>query len=202
MMTQLHAARRARPRVGAALCTVLWVALSSACSGVAGSKGGSVGTAFAMGDDAETNDPVDEAGSEGGEDAPGAPVYNGKPIVEQERDASSSIASSDGYCPIPDMLASYGAMCPSCAQSHCADAIGECDPTMVNACAEYYCPTQCLLLDAGNGSSANPCAKVVQCCPTLIGTPLGLTCIAYNAGSAQASCQKLLSQAQAMGRCP
>jgi hypothetical protein len=189
--------------MGAAACTVLWVALASACSGVAASKGGTLASGFAMGDDAETTDPVEEAGSEaGGDDAPGAPVYNGKPIVDQQRDASGSIASSDGYCPIPEMIAGYGAMCPSCAQSHCAAAIGECDPTMVNACAEYYCPAQCPLLDAGNGSSANACAKVVQCCPTLLGTPLGLTCIAYNASSAQASCQKLLSQAQAMGRCP
>jgi hypothetical protein len=201
MMTQSYAARGASPRVGAAVCTILCIAVSSACSGVASSRGGSLGSAIAMGDD-DANAPVDEAGgSEGGEDATGGPVYMGKPIVDQERDASASVASSDGYCPIPDMIASYGLMCPSCAQSHCASAIGECDPTMVNACAEYYCPTQCPLLDSGAGSVANPCLKVTQCCPTLIGTALGLTCITYSSNSAQSACQNLLSQAQAMGRC-
>jgi hypothetical protein len=192
------------PRAGAALCIVLWVSLSAACSGVAGGNGGgtTLGHSFAMQDDASTSEPADDGGSDAADEAtPTGPMYNGKPIVEQMRDASGSIASSDGYCPIGDIIASYGPTCPSCAQGHCADAIGECDPTMVNACVEYYCPMQCPLLDAGNGNSVNSCQKVVQCCPTLIGTPLGLTCIAYNANSAQASCQKLLSQAQAMGRC-
>ena len=204
MITHSHAARGAGTRAGAALCVVLWVALSAACSGAGGTRvGTALGSSFGMQDDASTGDPADDAGSDGGADepTPSGPMYSGKPIVEQERDASGSIASSDGSCPIGDIIASYGAMCPSCAQGHCTDAIGECDPTMVNACVEYYCPTQCPLLDAGNGSSVNSCQKVVQCCPTLIGTPLGLTCIAYNASSAQASCQKLLSQAQAMGRC-
>jgi hypothetical protein len=155
-----------------------------------------------MSDDADMGDPVDEAGPEsGGEAAPTGPMYMGKPIAVQENDASASIASADGYCPIPDMLAGDGIMCPSCAQSHCSDAIGECDPTMVNACAEYYCPAQCPLLDAGHGNTVNACAKIVQCCPTLLGSPLGLTCIAYNANSAQSSCQMFLNQAQAQGRC-
>jgi hypothetical protein len=155
-----------------------------------------------MNDDAGMGDPVDEAGSEGGgADAASGPMYMGKPIVVQESDASGSIASSDGYCPIPDMLAGYGVMCPSCAQSHCADAIGECNPTMVNACAEYYCAAQCPLLDAGHSTNTNPCMKVMQCCPTLLGTPEGLTCLGYNANSSPSSCQNLLSQAQAIGRC-
>jgi hypothetical protein len=201
-MTQSYASRVARPRACAAICTVLWVALSSACSGVAGNRGGSLGSAIAMGDDDAATAPADEAGgSEGGEDATGGPSYMGKPIAVQERDASGSIASSDGFCPISDIIAGYGVQCPSCAESHCASAIGECDPTMVNACVEYYCPMQCPLLDAGGGSAGNPCQKVVQCCPTLIGTALGLTCIAYSGNSPQASCQNLLSQAQAMGRC-
>jgi hypothetical protein len=202
MMTQSHAARGAGARAGTALCIVLWVALSAACSGVGGERGGStIGSSFGNQDDAGTAEADDATSDSADEPTPSGPMYNGKPIVEQERDASGSIASSDGYCPIGDIIASYGPMCPSCAQSHCDDAIAECDPTMLNACAEYYCPTQCPLLDAGNGSSVNSCQKVVQCCPTLLGTPLGLTCIGYNANSAQASCQKLLSQAQAMGRC-
>jgi hypothetical protein len=177
---------------------VPWVALSWACSGAA-TDGGRLGS-FVRGDDSG-EDPTGEAGDDApsADEAPSAPTYQGKPVNETESDASASVASADGYCPIPDSLVQYGVMCPSCAQSHCASALAECDPTMVNACTEYYCPTQCFRPDASNG--ANSCAKVVQCCPSLFGTAPGLTCLSYNANSAQSACASLLSQAQALGRC-
>jgi len=80
-------------------------------------------------------------------------------------------------------------------------ALSECDPTMVNACTEYYCPTQCPQPES-DGGGGNACARAVQCCPALLGTSLYFQCIGYKATSAQAPCQTLLSQAQAMGRCP
>ncbi len=175
-----------------------WIALSWACSGAATEKSNLGG--FERGDDAGA-DPPSEAGEDAAstDEGPSGPTYQGKPVDDPVSDASASIASADGYCPIPDSLVQYGAMCPSCAQSHCSSALAECDPTMVDACTEYYCPTQCFRPDASNG--ANACAKVVQCCPSLFGTAPGLTCLSYNANSAQSACASLLSQAQALGRC-
>ncbi len=156
------------------------------------------------------SDPNDEAGSSQSDDGtdgaaadqgPTGPVYTGKPVDDSVSDASASIAAPDGYCPITDSLGDLGINCPSCAESHCASPIAECDPTMVNSCTGYYCPTQCLqLVDAGD-SAANACAKAMQCCGTLLGTSLGFQCLSINAASAASSCQGLLSQAQAMGRC-
>jgi hypothetical protein len=201
MMTQSNAALAASSRVAAAIRIVLWVALSSACSGATPERGG-LGTAGGNGEAGVVDPPSDgDPDSATAEDVPSGPAYTGKPIVDQERDASGSIASPDGSCPIPDTLGAYGATCSSCAQTHCASALSECDPTMVNACTEYYCPTQCPQPEGDGGAAVNACAKVVQCCPTLFGTPLGLTCIGYQAGSAQSACQSLLTQAQALGRC-
>ena len=178
---------------------VPWVALLWACSGAA-TDGGRLGS-FVRGDDSG-EDPTGEAGDDApsADEAPSAPTYQGKPVNETESDASASVASADGYCPIPDSLVQYGVMCPSCAQSHCASALAECDPTMVNACTEYYCPTQCLRPDAQGG--VNLCGKAMQCCSTLVLTSLSFTCLGITASSGQSACQSLLTQAQAMGRCP
>jgi hypothetical protein len=199
MMMQVSAARAASPRVVRAVIVASWIALSWACSGTASEKGNLGG--FAQGVDAGA-DPASEAGEDAAstDQGPSGPTYQGKPVDDPVSDASASVASADGYCPIPDSLLEYGAMCPSCTESHCSSALAECDPTMVNACTEYYCPTQCFRPDAGNG--ANACAKLVQCCPTLFGTAPGLTCLSYNANSAQSACASLLSQAQMLGRCP
>jgi hypothetical protein len=198
MMSQSKAAWASSPRLVAALGVVTWTVLLWACSGTAAdpaTRGG-----FVRGDGGGSDPVANEAGDDAaaGDVGPNGPTYMGKAVADNESDASGSVASADGYCPIPDSLLSYGAMCPSCAQTHCASALSECDPTMVNSCTEYYCPTQCLRPDA---QGAGACTKVVQCCPTLFGTALGLTCGAYTASSAQSACQSLLSQAQALGRC-
>jgi hypothetical protein len=201
MMSQSDAALAASSGFVAVVRVVLWVALSSACSGASPDRGG-LGNA---GDDSEAgagNSQSDgDTDSASADEGPGGPSYMGKPIADPERDASGSIASPDGSCPIPDTLEEYGAMCSSCAQSHCSSALSECDPTMVNACTEYYCPTQCPQPETDSGVTTNPCPKIVQCCTSLFGTPLGLQCIGIQATSAQATCQSLLTQAQALGRC-
>ena len=202
-MSESTAAFAARPRVAGALGVLVWVVVS-ACSGAPTNPGG-LGYAQKSGDDAGAADPTDEGGSSDSAPAkemPSGPAYQGKSLTDPESDASGSVASADGNCPLTDMLGQYGLGCPSCVESHCSSALAMCDPTMVNACTEYYCPSQCPQLgDGGGGASVNACAKVVQCCPTLLGTPLGLTCITYQASSAQSACQGLLMQAQAIGRC-
>jgi hypothetical protein len=203
MMSESSAALAARPRVAGVVGVVLWVVLS-ACSG-APTDPGSLGYEQQNDDDAGAAGSSDEGGSGSdsapAKDMPSDPGYQGKSLTDQESDASGSIASPDGSCPIVDMLGDQGLSCPSCVESHCASALSMCDPTMVNACTEYYCPSECPQVGDGGGASENACAKVVQCCPTLLGTALGLTCIAYQANSAQSSCQQLLTQAQAIGRC-
>jgi hypothetical protein len=198
MLMQSSLARASRSRVVGVVMVASAITLSWACSG-ATPAGGNVG-GFERSDDA-SGDPSSEAGDDAAsvEEAPSGPTYQGKPVDDFGSDASASIASADGYCPILDSLVEYGAMCPSCAQSHCTTALGECDPTMVDGCTDYYCPTQCFRPDASNG--ANACAIVMQCCPSLFGTALGLQCLSYQANSAQSACATLLSQAQALGRC-
>ena len=178
---------------------VLWTLLSWACSGAAPVRGAG---GFLRGNDAGAADPASDAGAESTpEDATaGGPSYMGKAIVDPQNDASGSVASADGYCPIPESLLDYGAGCPTCAMTHCSGALADCDPTMVNACTEYYCPTQCLRPDAQTG--INVCGKAVQCCSTLVLTSLAFTCLGITASSAQSACQSLLSQAQALGHCP
>jgi hypothetical protein len=202
MMSESSAAFAASPRAAGAVGVVLWVVLS-ACSGGA-TNGGGLGN-DENSDDAGATDPTGEGGSESDsaptKEMPSGPAYQGKSMNGEDSDASASVASPDGNCPLVDMLGEYGVSCQSCVESHCSSALAMCDPTMVNACTEYYCPSQCPQVGDGGGASANACAKVVQCCPTLLGTPLGLTCITYQASSAQSACQGLLMQAQAIGRC-
>jgi hypothetical protein len=200
MLTESNTARAASPRSLRATGIVVWTLLSWACSGTAPVSGGY--GHFLQSDEAGP-DPM--MGGEAGGDATGDatannPSFMGKAIPDPEIDASGSVASPDGYCPIPDSLLAYGATCPTCAQTHCSSALAECDPTMVNACSEYYCPTQCLRPDAQGGEAV--CQKVVGCCASLIATSLYWTCLGYTASSAQASCQSFLAQAQAIGRCP
>lgn len=180
---------------------MLWVVLS-ACSGTPTDSGG-LGYMQKSDADAGAADPTDEGGSDGApaKEMPSGPAYQGKSLTDPDTDASGSVASADGNCPLTDMLGEYGLSCPSCVESHCSSALAMCDPTMVNACTEYYCPSQCPQLGDGGGAPANACAKVVQCCPTLLGTAFGLTCLMYQATSAQSSCEGLLTQAQAIGRC-
>jgi hypothetical protein len=201
MMSESSAAFAASPRLAAAIGFLVWGALS-ACSGAATEQSG-LGTA---GDTEDAGGPAstDDGGTDGSstQEVPGSPTYKGKNMNAPTPDASGSIASADGSCPLPDSLSSEGINCPSCAETNCASALSMCDPTMVNACTEYYCASQCLQLgDGGGGGTGNACAEVMQCCPTLLGTPLGLTCIGVQATSAQASCQSMLMQAQAIGRC-
>jgi hypothetical protein len=198
MMTESSAARAARPRFLGATGIVVWTLLSWACSGTAPVRG--VMGHFLQSNDEAGADPGVEAGGDAAEDGGmNNPSYMGKAIADPQSDASGSVASPDGYCPIPDSLLGYGATCPTCAQTHCSSALAECDPTMVNSCTEYYCPTQCLRPDAQGGAAF--CQKVVGCCSSLVGTSLYFSCFGYTASSAQASCQSFLTQAQALGRC-
>jgi hypothetical protein len=203
MMSESSAAFAASPRVAGAIGVVLWVVLS-ACSGAPTDPGG-LGYDQKSVDDAgaAATQPADEGGSDSAppKEMPSGPAYQGKSMDDTESDASASVASADGNCPLNDILDDQGPSCSSCAASHCSSALAMCDPTMVNGCTEYYCPTQCPQLGDGGGASVNACAKVVQCCPTLLGTPFGLTCLTYQATSAQADCEGLLMQAQAIGRC-
>jgi hypothetical protein len=199
MMSESSAASAASQRI-VAVGIVLWAILSSACSGAA-TDGGGLGT-VERSDEAGASDPTSEASSDGSsaDEPPSGPAYTGKPIADPEDAASGSIASADGRCPIPDTLDEYGAGCSSCAASHCVNALSECDPTMVSACTAYYCPTQCPQPREG-GANGDACAEVMQCCPTLFGTALGLQCLGIQAGSAQSDCQMILTQAQAIGHC-
>jgi len=199
MVTESSATRAASPRLMGAVGIAVWTLLSWACSGPVPYRGATGG--FLRSDDAGA-DPVSGADAASApEDASASgPSYMGKAIVDPENDASGSVASADGYCPIPESLNAYGISCGSCAQTHCSSALAECDPTMVNACTEYYCPTQCLRPDAQGG--VNLCGKAMQCCSTLVLTSLSFTCLGITASSGQSACQSLLTQAQAMGRCP
>ena len=111
---------------------------------------------------------------------------------------SGSIAAPDGSCPIPDSLTKSGLQCPSCATSHCASALSECDPTMVSACTNYYCPKQCISPDAVASSA---CPILVSCCPTLFGTLLYNQCFQAQTGGVPSTCASFLSQAQGSGHC-
>jgi hypothetical protein len=200
MMSESSAAPAASRRIAAVVGIVFWATLSSACSG-ASTDGGGLAT-VERGDEAGAGDPTSEASSDGSsaDEPPSGPAYMGKPIADPEDAGSGSIASADGRCPIPDTLDEYGASCSSCAGSHCVNALSECDPTMVNACTAYYCPTQCPQPREA-GASGDACAQVMQCCPTLFGTALGLQCLGIQASSAQSDCQMILTQAQAIGHC-
>jgi hypothetical protein len=197
-MTESSGTPAASPRLLGVVGIAIWTLLTWACSGTAPVRGAMGG--FLRSEDSGA-DPTSEAGDDAstGDAGPNNPSYMGKAIPDPEIDASGSVASADGYCPIPDSLLAYGATCPSCAQTHCSNALSECDPTMVNSCTEYYCPAQCLRPDAQGGEAV--CQKVVQCCSSLFATSLYFTCIGLSASSAQASCQSLLTQAQALGRC-
>lgn len=197
-MSESTAARAASPRFLGAAGIVVWTLLSWACSGTAPVSGG-MGH-FVQIEEAGPDPAVEAGGGDAAEDATANnPSYMGKAIPDPENDASGSVASPDGYCPIPDSLVGYGAACPSCAQTHCSSALAECDPTMVNSCTEYYCATQCLRPDAQGGAAF--CQKVVGCCSSLVATSLYFSCLGYTASSAQASCQSFLTQAQALGHC-
>src|ERR1700677_558193 len=143
MMSESSAAPAASQRIAAAVGIVFWAILWSACSATT-TNGGGLGTVDRS-DEGGASDPPSEASSDGSsaDEPPSGPAYTGKPIADPEDAASGSIASADGRCPIPDTLDAYGASCSSCAASHCVNALSECDPTMVNACTAYYCPTQC-----------------------------------------------------------
>ena len=197
-MTETSARRAASPRLAGAIGIAIWTLLTWACSGAAPVRGAMGG--FLRSEEAGA-DPASVAGDDASPEdvGPKMPSYMGKAIPDPQNDASGSVASADGYCPIPDSLLAYGPACPSCAQTHCSSALEECDPTMVNSCTEYYCATQCLRPDAQGGEAV--CQKVVQCCSSLFATSLYFTCIGLSANSAQASCQSLLTQAQALGRC-
>jgi hypothetical protein len=199
MVTESSATRAASPRFIGAVGIVGWTLLTWACSGPVPYRGAAGG--FLGGDEAGA-DPVGgaDAATASQDAAAGGPSYMGKAIADPESDASGSVASADGYCPIPESLAAYGISCGTCAQTHCSSALAECDPTMVNACTEYYCPSQCLRPDAQGG--VNVCGKAVQCCSSLVLTSLSFTCLGLPARSAQSACQSLLTQAQGMGRCP
>ena len=199
-MSQSSAVARATLRLGAAVGVGWWIAVSFACSDAtpsrtpdqtvnSGIQGGDGGAPSA--DDAGTEDAADEG--------PHPPMYNGAPGATEAPMQSGSIAAPDGSCPIPDSLAKSGGQCPSCATSHCASALSECDPTMVSACTEYYCPKQCVSPDA---AAASACPILASCCPTLLfGTLLYSQCYQAQTGGVPSTCASFLTQAQGSGHC-
>ncbi len=101
MMSQSNAAFAASSGFVAVVRVVLWVALSSACSGASPDRGG-LGNA---GDDSEAGAVNSQSGDgdtdSASADEPSSPSYMGKPIADPERDAGGAQASPHGRCPSP-----------------------------------------------------------------------------------------------------
>lgn len=198
-MSQSSAVAKATLHFAAAVGVGLWIAMSFACSDAtpSGTPEQTVNSGIQGGDSGAAA--ADEAGTKDAADEPPPPqMYNGAPGATQAPMQSGSIAAPDGSCPIPDSLAKSGAQCPSCATSHCAGALAECDPTMVSACTNYYCPKQCISPDA---IATSACPILVSCCPTLFGTLLYTQCYQAQTGGVPSTCASFLSQAQSSGRC-
>jgi hypothetical protein len=184
-------------RIVMAASALAWMAFSIACSGAAPAHGGGNPVADDAGDDdggAQEAGPAEDADPQ----EPDRPMYMGVPDKMDTSDASHSIAAPDGACPLPASLVSVGPQCPSCAQTHCASALAECDPTMVAACNQYYCPTQCPSTDP---STAGACMALGKCCPMLFGTSLYGTCFSTQLAGKDPACASILAEAQSDGHC-
>ncbi len=186
-------------RAGAIVGVGVWIALSWACSAATPTKT-STQTVSGASESGEAGAPADAgAGAEDAADeAPSHPVYNGAPGATEQPMQSGSIAAPDGSCPIPDSLSQQGIQCPSCAQSHCAGALSSCDPTMVTACTEYYCPMQCL---SPSAAASGACSMLTSCCPALFGTLLNTQCVEAQLGGVTSTCASFIAQAQSKGYC-
>ncbi len=137
--------------------------------------------------------------SDGGmDDDSSRPTYMGAPGATQAPMASGAIAGPDGGCPILASLVENGSQCPSCAQSHCADALSACDPTMVSACTGYYCQSQCL---SPGAVAADACSTLTSCCPKLFATLLSGQCRQAQAGGVASTCASFIATAQSEGYC-
>ena len=200
MMSRIERSVRCEPGFRAALGVLLWVR----SFGLFGSRDrtGGLGTA---GDDRGAGGPTTRATTETPiarrPRVPASPAYMGKPMPTRRPTHRDSIASPDGSCPLPDTAQKRRVDCPSCAESHCSSALSSATrrwSTRAPSTTARRSARSRRWQRRGNGK---PCAKIVQCCRTLLGTPLGLTCLGIQATSAQATCESLLIQAQAIGRC-
>ena len=187
-------------RTGAAIGIGVWIAMTLACSNAnpTGTPVQTVTGASQSGEAGATDDDAGAAVVDAGDEAASHPVYNGAPGATEQPAQSGSIASPDGSCPIPGSLGQQGIQCPSCAQSHCASALSDCDPTMVSACTEYYCASQCVSAAA---AASNACSMLSSCCPTLFGTLLDSQCLQAQLGGVASTCASFIVQAQSSGHC-
>jgi hypothetical protein len=201
-MIKLSIVVKASPRWGRVVglgCLGTWIALSLGCSSAVPS-----GTSVQkISDGTQNNDaspPPDDAAAmdSGAPDDSGHPMYMGAAPAAEMAQESGSIASPDGSCPLPASLSSSGLQCPSCAQTHCASAIMDCDPTMVSACTEYYCKTQCI---SQNVAGTDACSMLSSCCPKLFATLLSVQCQEAQSGGVASACQGVITQAQQIGYC-
>lgn len=181
-------------------CLGSWIALSLGCSSAAVS-GTSVQKVSDGTSGTDAAPPPEDAGMNSS--APDAddsdhPAYMGAPGAMDMPQESGSIASPDGSCPLPASLSVSGLQCPSCAQTHCASAIADCDPTMVSACTEYYCKTQCI---SQNVAGTDACSMLSSCCPKLFATLLSVQCQEAQTGGVASTCQGVITQAQQIGYC-
>jgi hypothetical protein len=196
-MSKSSAVVKAGVRAMAAVGIGGWIALSFACSDATPTK-----TLVQVTDNDASATVVDAGTEDAADEPPGPQMYNGAPAATQAPTMSGSIAAPDGSCPLPDSLSEYGLQCPSCAKSHCSSALSECDPTMVNACTEYYCPAMCASSSSSSsGAMASACPLLASCCPMLFGTLLNSQCLAAQASGVASQCASVLTQAQSSGHC-
>jgi hypothetical protein len=200
-MTNASVITEASRRAGGIVALGLWIGLGTRCT-MAAPPGTSVQMVSGSSTASDGGGPANDAASGDADNADAddgqGPVYMGAPGATEQPTMSGSIAAPDGSCPIPATLPQSGVQCPSCAQTHCASALEACDPTMVNACTEYYCPMQCL---SPNAAAAASCTMLQSCCPTLFGTVLNSQCLQAQVGGVASACASFITQVQAKGYC-